>query len=281
LNFSNLSTSMTERPTPTFATPPIVELVLGAQFSPLTKLTSGHFGLLWNELGSEWNNPSDGPVFDDQYELFDRPKWGATQAIHFHLEPIRLPGRFVLEHQSGDRLIQVQSTRFHLNWRKRVGFYPSYKKLIHEFESTFARFADFTERSGLGRPAVNQWELTYIDSFPQGEYWKSPVDWSDLLPGLFGNLFPTEGLGVSLEHRGAEWSYEIEPKKGRLHVAARPGWWGDDGHDSLLLQMTARGPVGKDGSETLRQGFDIGHRTAVGAFLRIVDRNVQQRWGEE
>jgi hypothetical protein len=59
--------------TPTFTTPPVVELVIGVQFSPLTKLTSGHFGLLWKELGSEWVLPSDGPLLDDQFELFDQP----------------------------------------------------------------------------------------------------------------------------------------------------------------------------------------------------------------
>jgi uncharacterized protein (TIGR04255 family) len=270
---------MTMTATPTFATPPIVELVLGAQFSPLTKLTAGHFGRYWNELGADWVGPSDGPVLDDQFELFDRPRWSMPDAIHVRLEPLRLPGRFMVEHQSKDRLIQLQSTRFHLNWRKRDDFYPSYKNLIAEFEATFARFTEFAERSGLGRPALNQWELTYIDSFPREEYWQTPADWSGFLPGLFGSLFPSDELGVVLEHRGAEWSYEIKPRRGRLHVAARPGRWGDDKQDSLLLQMTARGPVGKGGAETLREGLDLGHEVAVGAFLRLVDNDIQRRWG--
>ena len=60
--------------TPDFANPPIVELVLSAQFSPLTKLTAGHFGLFWKELGSDWTDPGDEPPIEDQFELFDRPK---------------------------------------------------------------------------------------------------------------------------------------------------------------------------------------------------------------
>lgn len=58
-----------------FASPPIVELVLGAQFSPLTRLTLGHFGWFWKQLGDEWTEPSDGPQIEDQFELFDRPPW--------------------------------------------------------------------------------------------------------------------------------------------------------------------------------------------------------------
>lgn len=264
--------------TPTFATPPIVELVLGAQFSPLAKLTSGHFGLFWKELGDEWVEPSDGPVLLDHFELFDRPPWSPRDAFPFRLEAARLPGRFLVEHQSKDRLIQIQSTRFHLNWRKRHDFYPSYKNLIAEFEETFSRFSAFAERNGLGTPILNQWELTYVDSFPRGEYWESPADWSKILPSLFSNLFPTEGLGIVLEHRAAEWSYEIEPKRGRLHIAARSGRWGDEKRDCLLLEMTARGPVGKGGVETLRAGLEIGHEAAFGAFLRVVDKDLQRRW---
>jgi hypothetical protein len=33
--------------TANFVNPPIIELVMGVQFSPLPKLTAGHFGLFW------------------------------------------------------------------------------------------------------------------------------------------------------------------------------------------------------------------------------------------
>jgi uncharacterized protein (TIGR04255 family) len=264
--------------TPDFANPPIVELVLGAQFSSLTKLTAGHFGLFWKELGDDWTEPGDATVIEDQFELFDRPRWGTPAGVQLRLEPLRLPGRFTLGHKSKDRLLQIQATRFHLNWRKREGFYPSYGRLIAEFESTFARFAAFAERTGLGAPALNQWELTYIDSFPKDEYWTTPADWATFLPGLFGPLFPINGLGIVLEHRAAEWSYAIETKRGRLHISAGPGRLGGDRRDSLLLNMTARGPVGRGGVETLRSGLDLGHEAALGAFLRVVSDEAKKRW---
>jgi uncharacterized protein (TIGR04255 family) len=262
-----------------FAKPPIIELVLGAQFSPLTKLTAGHFGLFWKELGGDWTEPGDGPLIEDQFELFDRPRWSASMGVQVRLQPLRLPGRFTIRHRNKDRLLQIQATRFHLNWRKREGFYPSYKRLITEFEEMFARFAAFTERTGLGTLALNQWELTYIDAFPKEEYWNTPADWATFLPGLFGKLFPTDGLGIILEHRAADWSYKIEPKRGRLYIAAGPGRADPDERDALLLHMTARGPVGKGGAETLRAGFDLGHDAALGAFLRVTSDEAKKRWG--
>src|SRR5579883_1731445 len=206
--------------TPTFATPPVVELVLGAQFSPLTKLTSGHFGLFWQELGEDWTEPGDAPLLQEQFEWFDRPRLAVPQ---MRLEPLRLPARFTLGNRSKDRLLQIQATRFHLNWRKRGGLYPSYEQLISEFDEVFNRFIEFAKRKDLGDLAVNQWELTYIDAFPKGEFWNTPADWINFLPGLFGSLFPTQDLDIALSHRAAEWIYEIQPRRGRLHIAARPG----------------------------------------------------------
>ena len=261
--------------TPDFLNPPIVELVLSAQFSALPKLTSGHFGLFWQELGSDWGDPKDAPPIEDQYELFDRPR---PAGLFLQLQPMQFPGRFTLRHESGDRLLQLQSTRLCLNWRKGGQTYPSYKKLIDEFEQIFCRFAEFSDREGLGRPSVNQWELTYIDMFPKGEYWNAPADWETFLPGLFGQLFPTEGLDIVLEHRKAEWSYEIHPKRGRLHIAAMAGQVEGYQTDAVLLTMTARGPVGKGGAESLRAGLDLGHDAAFAAFLRVVSDDAKKRW---
>ncbi|MBY0231033.1 MAG: TIGR04255 family protein [Gemmataceae bacterium] len=259
-----------------FANPPIVELVLGAQFSPLTRLTAGHFGKLWQALGPDWIEPGDGPPVEDHFELFDRPR-PAGRELPFR--PLLLPARFTLGHKGKDRLLQFQSTRFHLNWRKREGFYPSYSRLIAEYEEVFAQVSAFAEGAGLGELALNQWELTYVDSFPKGEYWETPADWPRVLPGLFGNLSAFDGLPVSMEHRAAEWRYEITPKRGRLHVAAGQGLAGEDQRESLLLTMTARGPVGKGGAATLREGLDLGHEVALGAFMNVASDEAKKRWG--
>ena len=90
-----------------------------------------------------------------------------------------------------------------------------------EFEAMFARFTTFVEQSGIGPVAVNQWELTYINSFPQDEYWQTPADWSQILPGLFGSLFPTDGLGMLLVHRGPSGVTKLSRNAG--DCTSRPG----------------------------------------------------------
>lgn len=265
------------------ANPPIVELVLGVQFSQLANLKSGHWGLFWHDLGGlegEWVDPADEPLLDDQFELFDRPRWRRPiLGPRLRIEPASLPGRLMLGHRSGDRLLQLQATRFHLNWKKGSGKYPSYGELITQFEALFGQFQSFAEKSGLSKIEPNQWELTYVDAFALGEYWQTPADWPRILPGLFGNLQSAKGL--ELEHRAAEWSYEILPKQGRLHIAARPGRVVDRGDDVLLLQMTARGPLGKAGAKTLREGLDLGHRVAKETFFQVASDEAKRHWGKK
>ena len=178
-----------------------------------------------------------------------------------------MPGRFIIEHKSKDRLIQAQATRFHLNWRKKDDFYPSYRKLISEFEGHYSLFEKYIDRAGLGPIVLNQWELTYIDSFPKKRVLADARRLVRSFTKPVRNLFKTDGDGFKIEHRAAEYSFEIQHKRGRLHIVAQTGHWGDDSRDSLLLHTTARGPIGKGGVTTLREGLDLGHDAAFSAFL--------------
>ncbi len=264
--------------TPTYTNPPIVELIIGVQFSPLTKFTTGHFGLFWKQLGDEWTNVTDAIPLEDQFELFDDPNKAFSTGLRLKLERASLPGRFMIEHRQKDRLIQIQPSRFLFNWRRNADFYPSYKQLIVEFEAMFERFRLFIEAEKLGRLLPNQWELTYIDAFPKGKHWQTQEDWQKVLPGLFGNLFSTNDTNLKLEQRAATWSYEIPPKQGRLHISANQGRVNGSDQDVLLLQMTARGPIPKDSANGLRGGLDLGHNTAVTTFLKVVNPEIQKEW---
>ena len=264
--------------TPTFAKPPVVEFSLGAQFDVLSKLSTGHFGQLWNEFGAEWTTPGDAPAIQDQFETFGQSATGVPPQLQFRFGPAPSVGRFTLSNDSQDRLLQIQPTRFLLNWKRTESVKPSYKNLINQFTGLFELLQQFIEREELGPLVVNQWEVTYVDSFAKGEYWETAKDWSNILPGLFGELFDSDDLELNLERRSAQWSFEIRPQRGRLHIVGQPGRWRGDNRECLLLTTTARGPVGKEGTATLREGLDLGHDKAVAAFLKIVNSDIHPKW---
>ncbi len=264
----------------TYTSPPVIELVLGAQFEPLPKLAAGHFGAIWQAIGKDvWVSPSDAMEIESQFERFGSAQW-VPSALQLRLLPATGPGRMVVANAQDDRIVQVQRNRLHLNWRKRDGSYPSYTALIAEFLAVYDRFAEAVIGLGLGDVRLDQWELTYIDAFPKGEYWETPSEWPAVLPGLFGDLFLTDGLPLGLERRGAEWSFEIAPQRGRLHVSAQAGQATEADPESLLLNMTARGPIAPAaGRSGLVDGLALGHEVALAAFERSASEETRARWG--
>jgi len=263
--------------TPTFLNPPIVEFVLGAQFSPLSELTSAFYGKFWNHLGENWGKPQDNPLIADQFERFGEER--APLRWQLKLETAPLVNRLTLINADEDRLLQIQPSRFHLNWRKTDVFKPSYKELISEFERYFNEFRAFCEKDGVGTIEVNQWELTYVDCFPKGAYWDTPSDWGKFLPGLFRIEQISLGEKLQLESRAAQWEMEIQPRLGRLHLSASMGRWRTDQPEALMLNLTARGPLVAGHTPTLRSGLDLGHQVAVDQFLKMVDEEVKNDWG--
>lgn len=256
-------------------------MVICAQFAQLTNLTMGHYGLFWKALGEDWVKSQDGVLIDDQFEIFGRKAHFASFEDSIRIAPIAFPGRIMFFHKDGDMLLQVQGTRFLLNWRKADKSYHRYENLIAMFEDLFGRFTKFCERHAIHTPLLNQWELTYVNSFPKKTYWQTPNDWTDILPGLFGNLFASDETNLQLDNRAAQWSFEIKPERGRLHINAQAAQLGDTTQDTLLLTMTSRGPVDKKVRDSLRNGLDLGHETILGAFKRIVNPGHFQNWGIE
>lgn len=224
-----------------------------------------------------WVSPSDAPEIESQFERFGSAQW-IPNALQLLLSPATGLGRMIVANAQDDRIVQVQRNRLHLNWRKRDSNYPSYTVLIAEFLGVFDRFAVAVKGLGFGDVRLDQWELTYIDAFPKGEYWETASEWPAVLPGLFGDLFPTDGSTLALERRGAEWSFEIAPQRGRLHVSAQAGKATEADPESLLLNMTARGPIAPvAGRSGLVDGLELGREVALTAFERSASEETRAR----
>ena len=262
---------------PVFENPPVIETVLGVQFAQLEALTSAHVGWLWkSQLGHEWQTATETMALPDEFERFEPTPTGPMQ---FKIGPVKFPGRVQISQVSDGRMIQIQSTRFHYNWNRVGGEYPRYRKVLEEFERHLETFCRFVGEAQLGEVVPNQWELTYIDSIPQGPLWTTPADWHDVLPGLFSP--PRFGGNLPLEAFGGEWHFAIPSQRGRLHVSVQFARLGDEPKPVLLLQTTARGPIGPEGVSNIREGLELGHRAAVDLFVGITSAKAQAVWGRK
>ncbi len=153
---------MAEMILPKFDKPPVVETVLGVQFSPLGGLSAAHVGWFWKKhLDADWTRTIEVPRLPDQFERFgDEKAWKTGPGIHFTAGGESM--RIQLVRADDERMIQVQNTRFIYNWRKKKGEYPSYDKLRPEFDDHLDSFRRFARGAASGRQssvttALNGW----------------------------------------------------------------------------------------------------------------------------
>jgi uncharacterized protein (TIGR04255 family) len=260
-----------------FDNPPVIETVLGVQFAPLKGLSSAHVGWFWKTyLDSKWEKVAEVVPLPDVFERFEPILSGHVQ---FKVEPIKLPARTQISYGNDGRMIQIQPTRFHYNWNRVGGEYPRYRSVRAEFDRYFEAFCRFVADTQLGEVVPNQWELTYIDSIPRGLLWDKPGDWHEVLPGLLPP--PSSGGSVQLESFGGEWHFEIPQQRGRLHISVQLARVGDDPTPVLLVQTTARGPIGKEGVANLGEGLELGHRIALDTFVGFSSDKAHKAWGRK
>lgn len=263
---------------PKFENPPVVETVLGVQFSTEEHLSGAHLGAFWNRLKGDWPVVQEMPPIAEQFETFTDQKRLFAQ---FHLGLAGTPGiRLQLRNAADDAMIQVQRTRFHYNWRGYGGAtYPRYERVREQFADGYRKFIEFLNEEGITlRP--NQWEVTYLNHLPKGSVWSHPGDW----PVLFKGALPgarVEIEGYPLERFEGGWHFVLPEQSGRLHVQLNPAKEkGTGGRDLLVLNLTARGPIPEEASTSdILSGLDKGRLAIVRAFKDMTSDEAHQTWG--
>jgi uncharacterized protein (TIGR04255 family) len=260
---------------PKFSKPPLVEAVIGVQFAPLAKYSSAFGGWFWKSaLEATWTQISEVPKIEDFFEKFDEVSaWVMPQ---FRLKAVSAweSERTQIINATNDRMIQIQSSKFFLNWRKQQPEqqYPSYDTLLPEFFELFRKFQNFSRESGLGDISPNGWELTYVNHIKRGEMWNSPKDLRNILPSVQVPDVP----GTTAETVSNDWRYAIE-NRGRLYISLRHTKLLDGNTEVVQLQLLTRGGV--DAQTSLEAGLNLGHRINAQAFAAITSEDAQRRWG--
>jgi len=257
---------------PQYANPPIIELVLGVQFNSIPGFTTGHSGWFWREhLGPDWK-VSEGQPVPEQTEAFGSL---LTSRMGFQLSQ-NPASRLMAENKTGDRLLQIQHSRMHYNWRKKNDEYPHFEQVFDEFNAHFTTFKEFVVNAGLNPVVTNQWEVTYVDHIPSGELWQRAEEFHNVFPGLFPHATKLDGLKA--ETSNVDRIYEIVPQKGRLYVTTNLALITGEKDHSLLVNMTARGPIASDSAATLKEHMEIGHIATGQAFYGLSSDAAKRFW---
>lgn len=268
---------MTPRNVPYFERAPIVERVLGVQFQPIASFHSGLLGAFWKSLGDEWTAANDAAPIAPHFIDFGNERLSLIPRVSLTLTQMPV-SRLQILNQRGDRMIQIQNGRFHLNWKGASGKdYPRYPQIREEFDRYFNQLVEFLIRELSVRPSVELWEVTYLNHLPRASVWSEPRDWASLFPPLSQPSVVPNGL--SLETIGGSWQYEICPRRGQLQVEIRHGRSERGGEELLVFSLTARGPINRDVDSGIAEGLDLGRLTIVNAFKNLTSETAHTYWG--
>lgn len=272
--------ALSSEPMPDFERPPVVEVALSIQFKVLSKFQTPYAGFLWEEFRDDYPALDEKPPLPHVVETFPQPSQPQFTA---HLGELPPPRRLVFITAHGGNLIQIQPDRFVHNWRKvrEDEDYPRYENVRELSLKQWAKFLEFAGKHHLGEVEPDQYEMTYVNHFPQGEGWNTLANVPQLIRDLAwepeGRFLPVpEGLVFRM-------SFALARECGRLHSTLRRGHRDIDGREVLILELTARGyPPNADPADRggMLDWFDLAHETIVRAFVDLTTREAQEEhWG--
>ncbi len=260
---------------PDFESPPVIETVLSVQFQPLGSMRAAHFGLFWNQIRDRYPTTEERPALDPVVERFPEPvrrRLGVQLPV---LETPPLP-RVWFFHRSHNELLQLQADRFVRNWRKTGDgdAYPRYEKVREWFDHDFLEFQDFASREKLGAIEVNQCEVTYVNHIVAGEGWTSHEDIDKVLTVWKQPSAPFPGKAEDTTfHARFPIKDAAGHPVGRLHVDVQAAVRNADSKPMFVLNLTARGMVGKS-----TEFFDLGRERIVRSFAALTTAEMHRVW---
>jgi len=99
---------------PEFDKPPVIEVVCGLQFNPISALSVPYIGRLWSKFEADYPKTREAAPLLPTIEQFGEGSRGSLYPFGDELPPPRI----WFESADGNRLIQVQRDRFMHNWKK-------------------------------------------------------------------------------------------------------------------------------------------------------------------
>ncbi|HEY9833365.1 MAG TPA: TIGR04255 family protein [Stenomitos sp.] len=257
-------TSSIHRVLSDFDDSPLVETVLGVEFSPLQQWQTPHFGLFWHEIKAEY------PRFEVQ------PPVGNLNVISIGV--LEIPVRCWFYDEPQTKLIQVQNNRFFYNWRNYFNKtqYPRYENNKAVFKTEWLRFYNFLIANQFESPQIQHCELSYVNHIEKGKGWESLADLPDVIPyfsgGFSKNFLPVPDV-IALNV-----FYSIPDIGGRINIQVQPAIRQDDGKEIIQLQLSAIGLPTSSDIDGMIEWFDLAREYINHSFVDFTSPKMHGIW---
>jgi len=270
--------TVTTRPPdlPDFASPPVVEVVIGVQFEPMKAFRQAHVGLFWNEVRAEYPIVSDQPRLETPIETPGAMHVGPTFKLELADTPPTHRAWFATLDES--LLLQVQDDRLIHNWRHRGGGYPRFEPLLDRFWDHFTRFEGILQAVGLSPRPLQQAEVTYVNWIQADsmvEFFRpstaARLDVRGVGPQpvaeLWSARYPVARDDRLIGSLGVETNAAVRIEKGAVS-------------NGFQLALTFRAPlVAEVSNDDVSNLLLVGRDAIVRSFTSLTTDEMHERWG--
>lgn len=258
----------------------MVETALSLQYQPLPGLSLAHVGVLWHRFRNTFPLVEEREPLGAARETFEAPSPRPEEVTIEGKPP--LP-RVCFLNESKTELIQIQADRLIHKWRKTGKTstpYPRYERIRTNFRHEVWEFQEFLTDEKLGKVAINQCEITYVNHIEPCEAWRGHGEIEGVLRTCTAQQrsFLPEPEGGSVKQRFVIRSDSGSPL-GRLHVSLTPAWKEEDQSPIFVLTLTARGAPLDKGINGAFDFIDLGREWIVKGFLDLTTTEMHRAWG--
>jgi len=258
-------------PTPSFDRPPLVEVALGVEFSPVPGFGAITLVRLADRLHDRYPVVQEYPPLPPNPPIGLDDQIGGGLVVNMGAPSIRL---WLLSREQ-DQLLQVQRDRLILNWRAGTNnnSYPRYQDALRPaFAREYRGLLSFLMDTGLPTLSLVGVEVTYVNVF------SGSVDESPDIGAILRSQQPSKGRFGT-------------PRTTRLQQQWE--WNGDDAAASILtmnaaqpasgesaMNLTARSSLGMNaGIDDVLRSLDLCHDEVVSAFVELTEPDRHLEWG--
>lgn len=259
---------------PDYKKPPLNEVVLDVQFSPIPGYKLIHSGEIWSLFRERFSEIQEHPPIPPAFETFgpQEPSRPGLEFVHGPIHP-----RFWFVEPGETELIQFQPDRLIHNWRnlgKGAGKYPHYEHIASEFDEELRQLDSYFYSKFSQKLNFNQCEIGYINHIEFDE------DWSTDSPKEIFRLLHFEErdqvTDFSLSFRRVIKSENGEPYA-RLVVDIRKAVAGQS-KPTFLAHIRVRGLPERATIPGVLEFMAKGRELIVNTFTDITTKKAHKRW---
>ncbi len=259
---------------PSFAKPPVNEVVLGVQFARPERYQLIYSRDVYDLFKDRYPTIQEQVALPPHFETFGATTTG--NAFSFQLAGPAAHPRFWFIDTTGHELVQFQPDKLYHNWRQlnnQDADYPRYSALRSSFSRELHELDTLFRSSSAAPLNINQVEVSYYnriygqqpDVSPRPDEWLKFVDFGDRSPEAFNGTY-REVIRGSTGQPIARFFAEINSSVDEL------------GHKMILFTLTARGAPTESSIDAALEFLDFQSDFIVRTFAEITTEEAHKLW---